>query len=176
MSDQEAATCDFYPPFKTPRTNSTTVVRAIENSDEHLPTKVGEPFTVETATRMLPLVRRIVADMQQLNETVQRQRERLAVIDQLADTIDQPDYLEELADIRRSMQTEEERLTACIRELNVLGVEPHMPFDGSVVFPAVINRRAVCLCWHPDDETVEYWHEMGQSPSLRQKLDTKITQ
>ena len=30
MSDQEAATCDFYPPFKTPRTNSTTMVRAIE--------------------------------------------------------------------------------------------------------------------------------------------------
>ena len=152
------------------------MVRAIENSDEHLPTKVGEPFTVETATRMLPLVRRIVADMQQLNQTVQRQRERLAVIDQLPDTIDQPDYQEELADIRRSMQSEEEQLNACIRELNALGVEPHMPFDGSVVFPAVINRRAVCLCWHPDDEAVEYWHEMGQTPSLRQKLDTKITQ
>ena len=76
------------------------MVHAIENSDEHLPKKVGEPFTVETATRMLPLISRIVADMEKLHQTGQRQRERLNVIDQLPDTIDQPDYQEELADIR----------------------------------------------------------------------------
>ena len=152
------------------------MVRAIHNSDEHSPPKVGEPFTVATATATLPLVKRIVADMEQLHETVERQRERLSVIDQLQGTTDQPDYQDELADIRESMHGEEERLAACVRELNALGLEPHTPFDGSVVFPAVINRRAVCLCWHPDDEAVEYWHEMGQSASLRQKLDTKITQ
>jgi hypothetical protein len=150
------------------------MVRAIHNSDEHSPSKVGEPFTVDTAARMLPLVRRIMADMERLNETVQRQRERLSVIDQLPDTIDQPDYQEELADIRGSMESEELQLKACIRELNALGLEPHMPFDGSVDFPAVINRRAVCLCWHPDDESVEYWHEMGEGFSERQKLDTHI--
>ena len=147
------------------------MVHAIENSDEHLPKKVGEPFTVETATRMLPLISRIVADMENLHRTVQRQRERLNVIDQLPDTIDQPDYQEELADIRESMVTEEERFQACIRELNALGVEPHLPFDGTVAFPAVIHRRAVCLCWHPSDNGVEYWHEMGQDPSLRKRLD-----
>jgi len=152
------------------------MVRAIHNSDEHSPSKVGEPFTVETATATLPLVKRIVADMEQLHETVERQRERLSVIDQLQGTTDQPDYQDELADIRGSMQGEEERLAACVRELNALGLEPHTPFDGSVDFPAVINRRAVCLCWHPSDQGVEYWHEMGEPSSARQKLDTKVTQ
>ncbi len=152
------------------------MVRAIHNSDEHSPSKVGEPFTVETATATLPLVRRIVADMEQLHETVERQRERLSVIDQLQGTTDQPDYQDELADIRESMHGEEERLAACVRELNALGLEPHTPFDGSVDFPAVINRRAVCLCWHPSDQGVEYWHEMGEPSSARQKLDTKVTQ
>jgi hypothetical protein len=152
------------------------MVRAIQKSDEQSPSKVGEPFTVDTASKTLPLVRRIVADMKMLNETVERQRERLRVIDRLADTIDQPEHQEELADIRGSLQGEEEQLAACVRELNALGLEPHMPFDGCVDFPAVINRRAVCLCWHPDDEGVEYWHEMGQSPALRQKLKTTITQ
>ena len=152
------------------------MVRAIQNSDEHLPPKVGEPFTVETATATLPLVKRIVADMERLHKTVERQRERLSVIDHLQDTTDQPDYQEELADIRSSMQDEEQQLADCIRELNALGLEPHMPFDGSVDFPAVINRRAVCLCWHADDEGVEYWHEMGEPSSARQKLDTKVTQ
>ncbi|MCH2180295.1 MAG: DUF2203 domain-containing protein [Mariniblastus sp.] len=150
------------------------MVRAIQNSDEQLPSNVGEPFTVDTANAMLPLVKRIVADMLRLQKTVQRQRERLSVIDQLQDTTDQPEYQEELADIRGSMQGEEQQLEACVRELNALGVEPQMPFDGSVDFPAVLNRRAVCLCWHPDDAGVEYWHEMGEPTSARQKLDTNI--
>ena len=150
------------------------MVRAIHNSDEHAPPKVGEPFTVETATATLPLVKRIMADLEQLHKTVERQRERLSVIDQLQGTTDQPDYQDELADIRGSMQGEEEQLAACVRELNAIGLEPHMPFDGSVDSPAVINRRAVCLCWHPGDEGVEYWHEMGEPSSTRQKLDTKV--
>ncbi|MDA7493094.1 DUF2203 domain-containing protein, partial [bacterium] len=115
------------------------------------------------------------ADMERLHETVERQRERLNVIDQLQGTTDQLDDQEELADIRGSMQGEEQQLAACIRELNALGLEPHMPFDGSVDFPAVINRRAVCLCWHPGDERVEHWHEMGEPASARQKLDEKAT-
>lgn len=152
------------------------MVRAIQNSDDHLPPKVGEPFTVDTATATLPLVKRIIADMERLHETVERQRERLSVIDQLQDTADQSGNQEELADIRSSMQDEEEQLAACVRELNALGLEPHIPFDGSVDFPAVINRRAVCLCWHPDDNGVEYWHEMGEPSSARRKLDAKLTQ
>ncbi len=151
------------------------MVRALQNSDEHSPSKVGEPFTVDTATATLPLVKRIMADMEKLHETVERQRERLSVIDQLQGTTDQPDYQEELVDIRGSMQDEEQRLAACVRELNALGLEPHMPFDGSVDFPAVINRRAVCLCWHPSDQGVEYWHEMGEPSSSRQKVDKNGT-
>ncbi|MAI69799.1 MAG: hypothetical protein CMM01_02675 [Rhodopirellula sp.] len=151
------------------------MVRAIQNSDEHSPSKVGEPFTVETATATLPLVRRIVADMERLHKTVQRQRERLSVIDQLQDSTDQPEYQEELADIRGSMQGEEQQFEACVRELNALGVEPHIPFNASVDFPAVINRRAVCLCWHPGDDGVEYWHEMGEPASARRKLEKQVT-
>lgn len=151
------------------------MVRAIENTDEPSPSQVGEPFTVDTATATLPLVKRIVADMMRLNRTVERQRERLSVVDELQDTTERSDCQEELADIRNSMEAEEQQFAACIRELNALGVEPHMPFDGSVDFPSVINRRAVCLCWHPNDQGVEYWHEMGQPASSRQKLDRKLT-
>ena len=150
------------------------MVRAIENPDDLPQSATGQPFTVETAAKMLPLVRRIVADMEVLSKTVDCQRERLSVIDQLPETIDQPDYQEELADIRGSLEAEEERLQACVRELHALGLEPHLPFDGSVDFPAVINRREVRLCWHPDDEGIEYWHEIGEVSADRQKLDSEI--
>ena len=153
------------------------MVRAIHNSDEHSPSKVGEPFTVETATATLPSGQGGSWPIwSKLHETVERQRERLSVIDQLQGTTDQPDYQDELARYPRiNARTKKQRLAACVRELNALGLEPHTPFDGSVDFPAVINRRAVCLCWHPSDQGVEYWHEMGEPSSSRQKVDKNGT-
>tara|TARA_B110000495_G_C22831724_1_gene485266 strand:+ start:400 stop:861 length:462 start_codon:yes stop_codon:yes gene_type:complete len=150
------------------------MVHAIQNPDDRPQPAIGQPFTADTAAKMLPLVRRIVADMEHLNETVECQRERLDAIDQLPETINQPDYQEELADIRGSLEAEEEQLQAYVRELHALGVEPHIPFDGSVDFPTVINRRAARLCWHLDDDGIEYWHEVDQLTAERQKLDSEI--
>lgn len=120
---------------------------------------------------MLPLVRQIMADIARISEAITAQREQLRGIDQLPETMDAPDYREEVSDIRRSLEEDEQRLDQCLSELTALGLEAHMPFDGTVDFPAVLNRRDVRLCWHPDDERVEYWHEVGQRKEERKKID-----
>ncbi|MCG8650213.1 MAG: DUF2203 domain-containing protein [Pirellulales bacterium] len=146
------------------------MVRAIsDNNDSAAGDEVF--FTPARATEMLPLVRRIMADMVRLNESILAQREQIKEIDRLPETIDHSDYQEELGDIRASLTDDEERLAACQEELAALGVEAHHPIDGSVDFPTVINRHQVRLCWHPDDKQVEYWHETGQPTSKRNKVD-----
>ena len=146
------------------------MVRAIsDNNGSSAPAE--NEFTPRTATLMLPLVRRIVADMIRLTDSIAAQRAQLQVIDDLPETMDQRDYSEELSDIRASLADDEERLVACAGELSALGLEAHLPFDGSVDFPAVLNRRRVRLCWSPDDEKVEHWHEIGQPKTERQKVD-----
>jgi hypothetical protein len=145
------------------------MVRAI--SDSNNDSTLRTAFTPRSATNMLPLVRRIVADMLQLSRTIDAQREQLRGIDKLPETIDQPDYREELSDIRGSLVDDERRLEVCFSELTALGLEVHQPFDGSIDFPAVLNRRRVQLCWHPEDERVEHWHEVGKSVQERQKID-----
>lgn len=147
------------------------MVRAISNNNNDSASGKRTAFTPSSATNMLPLVRRIVADMLQLSRSIDAQREQLRGIDKLAETIDQPDYREELSDIRGSLLDDERRLEFCFRELTALGLEPHQPFDGSIDFPAVLNRRQVRLCWCPDDERVEHWHEVGKSVQTRQKID-----
>jgi hypothetical protein len=106
-----------------------------------------------------------------ISRGISAQREQLRGIDQLPETMDEPHYCEELSDIRRSLEDDERRLDECLSELSALGLEAHIPFDGSVDFPAVLNRRDVRLCWHPDDDRVEYWHEVGQPREARQKID-----
>ncbi len=147
------------------------MVRAISDKNNDSTVGTRSEFTPTAATKMLPLVRLIVQDMVRLSHSIEAQREQLGEIDRLPQTIDQPDYQEELIDIRGSLADDEQRLDACLNELSALGLEAHFPVDGSVDFPAVLNRRPVRLCWHPQDESVEYWHEVGQSKEERKKID-----
>ena len=144
------------------------MVRAIGN-DSALDSPRG--FTPARASKTLPLVRRIVADMISLTESIDRQREQLRGLDDLTDPIEHVHYQEEVSDIRLSLADDEKRLKNCIAELGALGVEPHLPFDGYVDFPAILNRRPVCLCWHSDDQTISHWHEEGDSAKHRKRIE-----
>jgi hypothetical protein len=146
------------------------MVRAIgNNKDSASPSQVS--FTPARATKMLPLVRRIVEDILQLQQAIDLQTHQLKVIDSLPETMQQSNYQDEVSDIRSSLAEDQVRLLACIAELNSLGVELHEPFDGAVDFPAECNRRKIRLCWHPDDEEVLYFHEPGQQFAARKKID-----
>lgn len=145
------------------------MVRAIGNGNDS--TVQSGSFTPASAAQMLPLIRRIVADMITLNESIERQKEQLRGLDDLTDTIDQAHYQEELNDIRVSLADDEARLEKCLAELAALGVEPHLPINGYVDFPTTLNRRPVRLCWHPDDPTVAHWHEPGTPPQSRSRID-----
>ena len=148
------------------------MVRAISNNDD--PTLgVQSEFTPSLATKMLPLVRRIAEDMLQLTQAIEAQREQIREIDQLPETIDHADYQEELSDIRGTLAEDEKRLDDCRRELASLGLEAHIPFDGAIDFPSNLNRRRVQLCWLPEDERVEFWHEVGQTRKDRQRIGSQ---
>lgn len=151
------------------RKSGLTMVRALSNDNDSAAGSVR--FTPSSATVMLPLVRRIVADMVRLQRAIAVQQEQIKGIDRLPETIERAAYQEELRDIRGSLSDDETRLRMCIEELAALGLQPHLPIDGTVDFPALMNRRLVRLCWHPDDERVEHWHENGESFRDRKKVD-----
>ena len=154
------------------RNQSNQMVRAIRD-DNGMPADQGELFTPEAATAMLPLVRRIVKELTTLFESIEARRRQVRGVLQLDETSSHPDYLDELNDIHSTIADEEARLEGCLQELASLGVEPHRPFNGFVDFPATLNRRRVRLCWHPDDESVSHWHELGEMAENRKRIDSQ---
>lgn len=146
------------------------MVRAIRDSDNGATEKSNVTFTAATATKMLPLVRRIVDDLLRLDGSIKAQREQLRGVDQWVATIDQPDYQDELSDIRQSLVNDQQRFDFCMGELTSLGLSPHLPFNGAIDFPAEISRRHVRLCWQPGEEQVSYWHEIDAPLESRQKI------
>ncbi len=148
------------------------MVRAIQGDDQPL-SRLDSWFTPVSATETLPLVRRIVAELLELHRTIKTQRTQIRGIDALAGLSDRPDYQEEIRDIRQSLGEDEARFEASMKELTAIGVVPHVPFDGKVDFPAIVNRRPVMLCWTPPETVVDHWHEID-SPSDRHAVDPNL--
>ena len=146
------------------------MVRAISDNGNGPTARPITSFTASSATAMLPLVSRIVDDLLRLDRAIKAQREQLKGVDQLAKTSEHPDYQDELFDIRGSLEEDQRLFQSCMSELTALGINPHVPFDGTVDFPTDLNRRAVRLCWQPGEERVEYWHEIGATKNDRRKL------
>jgi len=146
------------------------MVRAISDNNNDSTKKSFANFTTTSATRMLPLVRKIVDDLLRLDHAIKAQSEQLRGVDELEATIDQTDYQEELSDIRFTLDIDQRKFEAYLSELQSLGLQVHLPFDGSVDFPSEMNRCQIRLCWHPGDDRVEYWHAIGQPTEQRRKL------
>lgn len=132
-------------------------------------------FTPERATATLPLVRQIVSDLTRLSRSTAGLREQLRGLEKIAGFSERAEFSDELADIHGALAADEIGLQTYLQELAAIGVEPHLPFDGSVDFPAELNRRPIRLCWHPADEKVGYWHEFGQPRSSRLRLESRST-
>lgn len=67
------------------------------------------------------------------------------------------------------------QLTAAIRaklgQIAALGIEVKDVETGLVDFPSLRDGRVVYLCWHADEPTVAYWHELDAGFAGRQPLD-----
>ena len=128
-------------------------------------------FTPESANRTLPLVRRITADLIELQLDVSVRGERIDFLVQshrgLAAT---SAHSEELDEMRDSLQADQGRLSEIEQELADLGVIIHSPSEGAVDFPARLNTTDVRLCWMPGDDYVDHWHMPGASTSDRKPI------
>ena len=120
-------------------------------------------FTPREANRTLPLVRRIVQDIQ---ETGQKLRQAVAELGREA---------EGDADVQKMMG----ELEDLYGELNRIGCSYQDPnfTVGLVDFPAMIEGEEVLLCWRSDEPEVAHYHGMkagyaGRKPIPEAYLET----
>jgi hypothetical protein len=113
-------------------------------------------FTIETANKTLPLLRRIVSDAVR---DYWRWQEKVREYEEVAAhrTMDQPD--EEADRLERETQQLARDIDGYIGEIRQLGVEMKGIDSGLIDFPAEVDGRPVLLCWQLGEESVQYWHE-----------------
>lgn len=102
-------------------------------------------FTPAEASRTLPLVRRVVADVLVRGQELRALQRREHV------SVDDEDRIQELAG----------QLEDLFQELEGVGCSFRCPsFEfGIVDFPAIIEGRPVHLCWRDDEPDLRYYHD-----------------
>lgn len=117
-------------------------------------------FTPDSATRTLPLVRKIVADL------LAAGRELKAL------------HANGRTDKLHSPETE--RLISRIREhqaeLAQVGCEfKDWNFDAGLVdFPAIIDGRSVLLCWRSDEPAITHYHAPDEGFAARKQIPAEL--
>src|SRR5438067_1980586 len=117
-------------------------------------------FTVAQANATLPLVRRIVADIVELDRSL---RQRLHRLIELRGEGDEPaplDCQDEVDGLEAELERGQERMEGYERELAQLGVELKDHRIGLVDFPCRHDDREVYLCWRHGEAELGFWHEV----------------
>lgn len=112
-------------------------------------------FTPQEANRTLPLVKRIVSDINEAGKELQG----LAKFETIGE--ESPEFQKRLR-----------RMEKLIEELEELGCfYKDWNFEvGLVDFPSVIDGEHVLLCWRSDESNVRFYHSYDGGYSARQRI------
>jgi hypothetical protein len=126
-------------------------------------------FTVESANKMLPLVRSIVTDIVAKFGELNELRNRLEILQGSRREALSDAHREEVEEVERDFERRKNELQVLVDELRSLGVELKGP-EGLVDFPAQMDDREVYLCWKMGEPEVMFWHEIDAGFKGRQHL------
>lgn len=125
-------------------------------------------FTVESANRTLPLVRRIVSDIVAEHPRWQE----LVARHEVAAANSRPEWGEspEQQSLRREIDAVASRINGYVVELEAIGCLLKGFEQGLVDFYGRHEGRTICLCWRFGEDAVSHWHEVDSGFAGRQEI------
>ncbi len=123
-------------------------------------------LSLEEATKMLPLLEKIVRDIMKTWEEIIHKRTELECLEKNPDQNAQQ-VQEEAQELKSDLNRLIDRINSYIREVEQLGCFVEEFKRGIINFPSLYVGRKVFLCWKPGDSEVRYWHELDESYNER---------
>ena len=120
-------------------------------------------FTLAEARRALPLVKRVAADIEEMQEL------RLSIHSELSAGLAHMQEQEQ-ARLQQEFDRATDRLGMLIEELARIGVELKDASRVLLDFPSWHEGREILLCWKADETTITYWHEVDGGYSGRKPI------
>jgi hypothetical protein len=128
-------------------------------------------YDVQSASRILPLVRTIVKDVVtefRALRSAGREQRRIEVV------LDGPDAHRHLRTMRAAVEESSARIEGYLKELEALGIEIRDLEIGLVDFPTLMRGEPAYLCWKVGEDEIRWWHAAGQGVADRQPLPADV--
>ena len=120
-------------------------------------------FTVEEANSLLPRLRELLAEVSLHRDALRERAPHIEPILRAASTNGG-------GRVGSEYGVEAYRLYLAIERIRELGVVLKDLDVGLLDFPHEREGRVVFLCWHPQEESVGYWHEIEAGYAGRQPI------
>lgn len=130
-------------------------------------------FTLDEASRTLPLVERIVKDIVDAYPVFQ---EQLQTFHDFASSATGPGLKERMDSLRVEIDESAECINGYIRELQQIGCMFKGFEEGLVDFHSTYRGRTILLCWKLGEERIGYWHEMDAGYAGRQPITAEMAE
>jgi hypothetical protein len=114
-------------------------------------------LTWAAANRMLPLVRRIVADVMEVHSRLARMQSEKDRLDRERRTLAWPERSRRYQ-LDEAITADERHLRQALGELDGLGVALFDPETGLVGLPTAVNKRRAYFSWRPGEDGLTHWH------------------
>jgi len=125
-------------------------------------------FTLDEAERTLPLVRRIVIDLQH-EYALWRSAVGAFELASAGASVDHPPP--EVAVAEREVALQAERVATLLAELEAIGCVAKGIDAGLVDFYALRDDQLVYLCWQVGEPRISHWHPLDAGFDGRQGID-----
>lgn len=126
-------------------------------------------FTLAEAERTLPLVKRIVVDLQHEYALWRAAVGHFELVS--AGSRADAEMPPEVAAAEREVNILAERVAALLTELEAIGCIPKGIEAGLVDFYALRDDTLVFLCWRLGETHIDHWHDLGTGVDGRQPID-----
>lgn len=130
-------------------------------------------FTLESASRTLPLVRVIVADLAPLCTEMHGMQERIDYLLGDRELDDGSPYTEELSSMQDRLAKNTRAAEHYINELDQLGIR-FLGAGGHVGFPAEVEGQLGYLSWKLGEAHIGHWLPLDADPADRKPLVTSV--
>lgn len=134
-------------------------------------------LSLNEANKMLPLVKRITADIRIVWMDILTKRDQLQQIEEHLTRCSE-DMLAKLRErseeIKMDLDSLITRINGYIYEIEELGCIAEEFRRGVINFPSLYLGRKILLCWTPaDGDKIIYWHELDESYNERNVIRDK---
>jgi len=139
-------------------------------------------FTVGEANALLPHLREVLGEIQELRELLGEHTDQIKILDVIwgreIQSLDNPDH-DDFKAHRKAIGGAVGEIERLIREeILALGVRfPQGGLEhGLLDFPTRLDGRWVYLCWRLGEEQLGAWHEVGDGFVGRKPLTSQLAQ